>query len=178
VDNPLEEAFNWLVVILGIVAGALSQFPELWPLQIHGVTRPVFLVRILILPVIVLVLIWLWSYLAKEKEHQVVLKSLSWVLATILMIADIVFIILGTYGLDPNTLTGPGENFLQWIIYVLLILSPFYLAPPFCLFGVRPRMREIHKNSKFLYSLPKQALLYIIAVLLYLTASGVIIFLA
>jgi hypothetical protein len=27
-DNPLDDAFSWLVVILGIIAGALSQFPE------------------------------------------------------------------------------------------------------------------------------------------------------
>ena len=27
--NQLDDAFNWLVVILGIIAGALTQFPQL-----------------------------------------------------------------------------------------------------------------------------------------------------
>lgn len=55
--NPLNDAFSWLVVVLGIIAGALSQFPEIWPFQTKPTTpiMPIFLVRVLILPVIILV---------------------------------------------------------------------------------------------------------------------------
>lgn len=174
--NQLDEAFSWLVVILGIIAGALSQFPEIWPTQIGQVTAPVFLVRLLILPVIFLVLVWLWSFLAREMENQAVLKSLSWMFASIIMIADIAFILLATYGPDPATHAGPGENFPQWITMILIILSPYYLTPFFYSFAIRPRMREIYKNSEFLHSQSKQALLYAVTVLSYLLSTGILIY--
>lgn len=75
-SDRLDEAFNWLIVIIGIIAGALCQFPELWPFY-GSLDISILLVRLLILPVIVLVGIWLWSYLAREIKHQIVLKSLS-----------------------------------------------------------------------------------------------------
>ena len=163
------------MVILGIIAGALSQFPELWPFQIVPSFKPsLLLVGFLILPLIVLVFIWLWSYLARMTEHQVVLKFLSWILASIMLLYNLAFILLASYGPDPATLTGPGENLPQWMAMVRILLSPLYLTPPFCLFVIRPRMREIYKNSKWLHSLEKQVLLYIVAVLVYFLANGLV----
>lgn len=100
------------------------------------------------------------------------LKSLSWLFASIIMIMDIAFIVRAAYGPDPATLTGPGENFPQWITMVLVILSPFYLTLIFYFSVIRLRLREIYKDSKLLHSLPKQALLYMLAILLYLVATG------
>ena len=52
-SNRLDEAFNWLVLILSTIGGSLSQFPELYPLSSPQVELA--LLRPLVLPVIILV---------------------------------------------------------------------------------------------------------------------------
>lgn len=170
--NKLDEAFSWLVVIIGIIAGALCQFPELWPLLTPW-EMSIQLVKLLILPVIVLVGVWLWGYLAIEKEHQVILKSLAWIFAAITLLFDVVLIVLASYKPGPPSPEGGGP--LLNTLGQIILFSPVYLAPFFYFFIIRPRMRKIYKNSKFLYSLPKQILLYIVTVILYFLANGLLI---
>ena len=100
---------------------------------------------------------------------------LSWILASIILIADLVLLLFSA--ISPYFPKGGGEgppSGLLLMVLLLILASPLFLPIPFCLLVVRPRMREIYKDSRFLYSLPKQALLYIVAVLLYLLATGVL----
>jgi len=53
------------------------------------------------------------------------------------------------------------------VVESLIIFSPSYFSIFFYFFVVQPRMRDTCKDSKFLYSLPHQALIYISAVLLF-----------
>jgi hypothetical protein len=173
--SQLDEAFNWLVLILSTIASALSQFPDLYPFKPEkGVSLA--LLRLVVFPVVVLAFTWLWSQLAREGETKVVVKSLSWILASIILMADLMLLIFsaaspyyttsgGYYG--PPTIVSIG-------LTLLLLSSPLILPIPLCLRVIRPRMREIYKDSKFLYSLPKQILLYIATALLYLLVVGVI----
>lgn len=71
--NDLDEAFNWLIVLLGIIAGALTQFPQLaafsWLLFPEEASQPIpsnvdyLLLRLLIFPVVCLVFFWLGGVL-------------------------------------------------------------------------------------------------------------------
>jgi len=170
VANRLDEAFNWLVLILSTIAGALSQFPEFYPLTSPRVELA--LVRLLVFPVVILVFLWLWGLLARKSEFQVVIKSYSWIFASIILMADLILLLLGT--VIPRGYFGGPPSLLGNIMSAILITSPLYLSLLFCISVVRPLMREIYKDSKFLYSLPKQALLFIAAVLLYLLAVGLV----
>jgi len=168
--NQLDEAFNWLVLILTTIAGALSDFPQLYPL--HSPRVELAIVRLSVFPAIVLVFLWLSSHLVNKVELQVVVKSFSWIFASIILMADLALLLLGTYQVTslPVDLGHP----LTILASGLIIFSPLYFPLLFCLIVVRPRMRETYKDSRFLYSLPKQALLYVGAVLSYLLAAGIV----
>jgi len=129
----------------------------------------------MIFPVVILVFLWLWSLLARNINHQVVVKAFSWIYASIMLVADLVILIFSSNPAKFKALpapAGPYATTLGAIILGLILSSPLYFSIFFCLFVIRPRMRERYKDSRFLYSLPKQALLYIAAVLLYLLAIG------
>ncbi|RLE68870.1 MAG: hypothetical protein DRJ43_04875, partial [Thermoprotei archaeon] len=51
-SNQLDEAFNWFVLILGVIAGALSRFPEIVPLREQQMGLK--LLRLLIFPMVIL----------------------------------------------------------------------------------------------------------------------------
>jgi hypothetical protein len=67
---------------------------------------------------------------------------------------------------------GPPLSVLLVLLfcYSLIVVFPLFLS----FFVIRPRMREIYKNSKFLHNLPKQVLLFLAAVLLFLIAVGLL----
>lgn len=176
--NQLDEAFNWLVLILITASGALSQFPEIiyFIRPETPVAEAVWLVRMLIFPVIVLVLIWLTGYLVEGTEKRVVLKSFSWVLALLILFYLLVFMLLSFISPGgPIEPSGPTqENLPLFMILMLLIISPVFLSPIIFHQVVRPRLKGIYQGSKFLTSLSQEALVYILAVLLYFLATGAI----
>jgi len=189
--NQLDDAFNWLVVILGIIAGALTQFPQLavfgWYLfpeqasQVVPLNVDYLLLRSLIFPVVFLALFWLLGFLTIKSEWQVMLKFFSWISASIILIVDLlllgVFTIIHAYYPPAFWSTWIPEEGPPIVIvvtalfsYSLLVIFPLL----FSFFVVRPRMREIYKDSKFLHSIPKQVLLFIMAVLFYLLLVGLL----
>jgi hypothetical protein len=130
------------------------------------------LIRLMIFPIVALVFLWLWSYLTQSKGRQVILKALSWILASIILMADVVLLILATY--RPVIPGGPQATLFDLAISLLILASPLYVSALFCLFAVRPRMREIYKDSRFLYSFPQQILVYILAVGVYFLVTGLL----
>jgi len=165
----LDESFNWLVVLLGTISATLCQFPELLPLFREGIEGVTLVVRSLVFPLLVLVVLWLAGSLAREPGSQVVLKGLSWIYAFIILASDIVLLLFGTV---PTLRSALGRGQLG----ILQTTLPLQLAIPIplALFVIRPRMREVYKDSTFLYSLLKQAIVYLLAVTLYLLAIGFI----
>jgi hypothetical protein len=109
------------------------------------------------------------------------LKFFSWTLASIILIVDLVLIgpltIVRAY--FPATFWStwtPEEGppmpipIIGFLSYCLIVIFPILLS----FFAIRPRMREIYKDSKFLRNLSKQVLLFLAAVLLYLLVTGFI----
>jgi hypothetical protein len=132
------------------------------------------LVRLLIVPIIVLVFIRLWSYLTRDMEYRIILNSLSWILASIILLADVVLLTLAIYNPVFPGVGGPQITLLGLVITALILLSPLYFSLLFCFFVIRPRMRELHKDSAFLYSLPRQTFVYLAGVFLFLLTTGII----
>lgn len=89
----MDEAFNWLVVLLGTIAAAMSQFPERVPFLLQG---SLAVVRIFVFPFVILVILWLAGSLARETGSQVVLKSLSWIYASAILAIDFVALLFGS----------------------------------------------------------------------------------
>ena len=175
-ESDIDKAFDWLVLTLGVIAAALCQFPELYPLKPYEVAS-LTLVRVLVFPLVVLAIVWLWSHFARKMEYKIILKSFSWIYASLMLIADIMLLLMGTVRIQlPGAQFKPEPSSPLQIISTLLFafLPPIVFPVLFCLFVVRPRFRELYKDSKFLYSFPQQVLLYILALATYLLSIGIL----
>jgi len=76
-EKPIDEAFNWLVLILTTLSAILIEIPAASEIK-QIVALEVFP------PILVLVIAWLVSALTEKKELQVITKSYAWIYATLL----------------------------------------------------------------------------------------------
>lgn len=169
--EELDEAFNYLLVVLGIMAGALSGIPELYPSPPYPTPEggyTMVMLRVLILPVIILVFIWLWGLLARNKGSQVIAKSLSWILAFIILVADLTLLFFAFISPHiPTPEEAPGGPGALLPVLLLVFYAPAYVSVLLNAYVIRPRMMEIYKDSQFLKNQWGQALLYIGTAVLY-----------
>lgn len=177
--NQLDEAFNWLVIILSIIASALTNLKQIswtsWGELPSNIDY--LLLRQFIFPIVFLVFFWLWSFLTRRDELQVMLKFFSWTFASLILIVDLVMfgpipVVRSYFPIFPFGEGGPPLSVLLilWLCYSVIIIFPLFLS----FFIIRPRMREIYGNSKFLHNTGKQVLLFLAAVLLFFIAVGLL----
>jgi len=138
--EEIDEAFNWLVLILGTLAAALIESLHLFPFPpTHELTPELEIqfVKLYFIPLIVLVISWLSSHLVQNRGIRIVLKSFSWLYALLLLIIDLLF-------------------FLSVILVKDITGSPAVVVPLFWiptlvyLFVIRKRYKLIYANSRFL----------------------------
>jgi len=138
--EEIDEAFNWLVLILGTLAATLVDFLHLFPLPSPPLTPKIEIqfLRLLFVPLIVLIISWLSSHIIQNKGVRIVLKSFSWLYALFLLLIDLLFflsVVLGEYIL--GTLLGVGLLWVPSLVYLVVI---------------RKRYKLIFPDSKFLNS--------------------------
>lgn len=159
--NQLDEAFNWLILLLSTIAGALSQYPELYPSPPFIIPKAglnIALIRILIFPIVILVMLWLWSLLTKRTDIQVIIKSFSWILAFMVLIEDLVLLLFSSISPYLPKEGGPGALLP---LLILIFTSPLYLSIILFVRVIRHRLMEIYEDSTFLKSLFESSFLYI-----------------
>jgi len=148
--EEIDEAFNWLLLVLGTISGALIGSMHLYPLPFPPLTPKLEIqfLRLLFVPLIVLVISWLSSHLIQNKETRIVLKSFSWIYALLLLLVDLLFFVSVVLVSDIRG-TPLGVAFL-WVP------SLVYLG------GIRKRYKLLFPDSKFLNSNKTQVLFCII----------------
>lgn len=144
--EEIDEAFNWLVLVLGTLAATLVGSLHLYPLPNPPLTPKIEIqfMRLLFVPLIVLVISWLGSNLVQNKGIRVVLKSFSWVYALVLLSLDLLFFLSVVLATDVRS--SPLVVGMVWVptlVYVGLI---------------RKRYKLIYPDSRFLNSNRLQAL--------------------
>ena len=146
--NDIDDAFEWLIVILGIVSAIMSQYPEYFyaAFSPHP-ERPVSLKAALSIvpPLVVSVIMWLTGKLSPSKRIQVVAKVTTWM-----------FVIMVTWAMMYNYMLGIA--LAAWHFYggdlaiSVGMLGLFLVGPSITYFAVVPRYREVYPESKFLRS--------------------------
>ncbi len=148
--EEIDEAFNWLVLILGTLAATLIQTMHLFPLQFPPLTASIEIqfLKLLFVPMTVLVISWLSSHLVQNMGARIVLKVFSWIYALLLLLVDLAFFagILLQYNI-------PGTPL---VVALLWVPSLVYL------FGIRRQYRVMYPDSKFLNSNRTQVLFCIL----------------
>lgn len=157
----VDEAFEWLVLIIGIVSAIISQYPEYFQayLQVWG-ELPASLVaaRALILPLVLMVMMWLVGKLMTDLRYKPVVKVFAWMYALIAAFANMLIYLAGARWLSVE---GGSAVVPAGLFYVLVI-------PGFTYKVVVARYREIYPDSTFLRSRPGFIVAYVLAFVLLL----------
>ena len=170
--EEIDEAFNWLVLILSTLVGVLFQNPLLFtspsytPFRVVPTEPTIALIRVLLVPLIVLILGWLGSRLIQNKGARIFLKCFSWLLALFFLVVEFHFLVgavLGAFGMSIM-----AQGLFQWSI---IVPSLAYLV------FIRKQYKTIFPESKFLNSNKVQMLfcivLTVIAVLYWALTFGI-----
>lgn len=139
--EEIDEAFNWLVLILGTIAAALIQSVHLFPLKNPPLTPEIEIefMRLLFVPLIVLVVSWLASHLIQNYRARAFLKPFSWIYALMLLWIDLVYFLGVILGQDIRSTP-------------LSVLGTFWIPSIVYLFTIPKRYRLLFPDSKFLRS--------------------------
>ena len=148
--EEIDEAFNWLVLILGTLAATLLESLHLYPLPYTPLSPKIEIqfMKLLFVPLIVLVISWLSSHLIQNKEIRIVLKTFSWIYALMLLVIDLLFF-LGII-LSSDIRRSPQ------VMGTFVIPSLVYLV------AIRKRYKLIFPDSKFLNSNIRQVVFCVV----------------
>jgi hypothetical protein len=151
--EEIDEAFNWLVLILSILTAALMQYPQLYPFPFpHHLLHPeITMMRLLLLPLSILIIAWLSSLLTQRQNVKIVLKCFAWIFTLFILVMDVVLIlaaIVGTHYISFFVVPG-------WLLAIAVYLGV-----------ILNRYRELFPDSRFLISMKIQVLFCIILFLI------------
>ena len=137
--EEIDEAFNWLVLILSILTAALMQYPQLYPFPFpHHLLHPeITIMKLLLLPLSVLVIAWLSSHLIQRQAAKIVLKCFAWIFALFILVMNVVLILAAIV----------GTHYIS-----VLVIPGFALAMVIYLGVIRNRYRQLFPESRFLAS--------------------------
>jgi len=158
-EPEIDKAFDWVVVILGILTGVLTNLPE----TMEGKKA----VALAFVPsLLVLVVVWLFSHLATRTSHKTVLKTYAWFNASFLFLTyinEFFYVASPMYVYLFFRQGGP----LTWV--PLWVFLPSFIIMPFLLYtkAVQPKYRQVYTDSKFLAG-RMPILLYILSLIIFI----------
>jgi len=152
--DPIDDAFDWLMLIMSTINGILIGLPETIAAKkaVAGALMP---------PFFVLVVVWLLGHLIKRNNLKVMLKLYAWFYAF--------FIVWGFGQIFADQIYGL-IRFLHAHVFTVfppsvILWSALWFVGPFVFFErlVLPAYKEIYKDSRLLSTRWRLVLLYIFA---------------
>jgi hypothetical protein len=146
VKNEVDEAFEWLVVILGVVTAILVQYPEYFYTATPGqAAAPLKAAMAVIPPIVVTVVVWLVGKLSERDAVQAVAKVVAWQLILSVTWANLYSYFLGiswaASGVVPGSLSV-GAGMLGFLL----------LGPTVTFFVVVPKYGRMYPGVLLLRS--------------------------
>jgi len=155
VRSEVDEAFEWLVVILGVVTAILIQYPEYFYTTTPGETAAALKAALAVIPPIVIaVIIWLVGKLSERDTVQAVAKIAAWILVLNITYMNLYSYFLGivwsVWGTVPGGLLVAGG-----------FVGLFALAPSVSHFVLIPRYRRTYPGAALFQGRWRLGLLYV-----------------
>ena len=148
IKTDVDEAFEWLVLIIGIVSAIMSQYPTYFYTMSPGVAEPSLkAAKAIVIPLVITIFIWLIGKLAISEPVQVLAKIVAWMVVVSITLYNFYNYILGLIwasGFHYET------TILDDVFVSLGIILFFLLAPIFTYFVVVPKYRQIYPDSNLL----------------------------
>jgi len=158
IKTDVDEAFEWLVLIIGIVSAIMSQYPTYFYTMSPGVAEPSLkAAKAIVIPLVITIFIWLIGKLAISEPVQVLAKIVAWMVVVSITLYNFYNYILGLIwasGFHYET------TILDDVFVSLGIILFFLLAPIFTYFVVIPKYRQIYPESNLLRSKIKFIITY------------------
>lgn len=157
--TEVDDAFEWMVLIIGIVSAIMTQYPEYFYTLSPGTADPSLkAAKAIVIPLVITILIWLVGKLATSNRVQVLAKVIAWMVVVGVTCVNVYNYLLGlTWASGIHFETGITNDFA-----VTLGMLIFFLLPPlFTYFAVVPRYREVYADSTLLKSRIKFVATYI-----------------
>jgi len=135
--NDIDEAFEWLIVIVSIVSSILSQYPEYFYTITPNPDRPASLKAAIAIvpPLVVVIFVWLVGKLAVRDLVQALAKITAWLMTLKVTWAYLYSYFLGVvwsaWGIVPSdfmTLVGMSGVFVLSPIVTYFVVIPKYRA--------------------------------------------------
>ncbi len=156
----VDEAFEWMVLIIGIVSAIMSQYPAYFYTMSPGAAEPSLkAAKVIVIPLAITILIWLVGKLAVSKRAQVLAKVIAWIVVVGVTLNNFYNYMLGLVwasGFHYET------TILNDVFVSLGIVLFFSLAPVLTYFVILPKYREIYPDSALLRSKIRFMITYVV----------------
>jgi len=163
----VDEAFELMLVITGVVCAIMSQYPEYFWWTQYPEDFPIALAatRSLILPLVVALTLWIVGKLVTNLRYQPVIKVFAWMYALNLTFGFVLMYMVGSKWLPfgPEIGVGLGNTLF------------FFIIPSLNYVIVLPKYKKMYAESKFLQSKIMFIVASIVALLLFLITAGFIL---
>ncbi len=159
--SEVDEAFEWTVLIIGVVSAIMIQYPDYFYTLTPGPADPSLKAsKALVIPLVILIIVWLVGKLAISKRVQIYAKVFAWMLVIGFAWANLYQYLLGL-------IFASGIHYEVGITNDIAVLSGmvgiFLIDPAVTYFVVVPRYRESYPDAALLRSKSRFVLTYIIA---------------
>jgi len=160
--TDVDEAFEWFVIIIGIVTGIMSGFPEyFWNAPPYDIPPSMKAAKAVVVPLLLTLAIWLIGRLS-ARQYQPIAKVIAWIYVSSLTLGYCQSFFMGI-GWIPSSSTTVGLGMIFGFAPLLLVYK-----------FIIPKYRDSYPESQFLKSKIKLLIVFIIAVLIYILMVVVI----
>jgi hypothetical protein len=154
----VDEAFEWMVLIIGIISAIMIQYPEYFYTLSPGVAEPSLkAAKSIVIPLVITIFIWLVGKLAVRKSVQVVAKVVAWMVVVDVTIGNYYSYVQGLIWSSGFDYLAAGLNDVFVSLGMLLV---FLVSPVLTHFVVVPKYREVYLDSTFLRNKIKLIITY------------------
>jgi hypothetical protein len=146
--SEVDEAFEWMVLIIGIISAIMIQYPEYFYTLSPGVSEPSLkAAKSIVIPLVIVIFIWLVGKLAVSNSVQVLAKVVAWVFVTDVTVSNY-------YGYMQGLIWFSGFDYLRAglnDVFVSFGMMLFFLVGPVLThFVVVPKYRKVYADSMLL----------------------------
>ena len=163
--TDVDEAFEFLLVITGIICAIMSQYPEYFWRYFGQYPEdfPITLAatRSLILPLVIALILWIVGKLITNLRYQAVIKVFAWMYALNLTFGNVLMYMLGSRWLPFGPEIGVGLGNIV-----------FFLVPSLNYVIILPKYKKMYPESTFLQSKIMFIVASLFALFLFLITAG------
>ena len=131
VEVDVDGAYEWLIVLVGIIFGIMSSYPDFFWGDIPEASASLQAVRIVVLPLVVSAVLWLIGKLLLKPNRMLVVKLVAWMYSLATTIAIFLNYLMGVQFLviqseSSQAIVGYSALFLVSPVFVYGVVYPLY----------------------------------------------------